>query len=341
MPGVDLNFSIESWINDGLMTVFFLLVGLEIEREFHTGELSSTKNALLPLMAAIGGMAIPALFHLSLNIGTTTQSGFGIPMATDIAFSMGALSLLGKRVPTSLKVFLAALAIIDDLGAVIVIAIFYSRYISLIYLGLALSIFAALAASSRLKVNNLLFYILPGLAMWYFMLKSGVHPALSGVLLAFAIPFAGGEKSPSAAMQRLLNKPAPFIILPIFALANTGIVFPPNWFSGLAGNNSAGILAGLVFGKPLGIVLFSLIAVKTGMCSLSSDLDRRHLAGAGLLAGIGFTMSIFITNLAFADGDLISGSKIAVLCASAIAGITGIVFLSRIVKRKPHRTETT
>ena len=256
---VDLKYSVEHWVNDGLMAIFFLLVGLEIERELYIGELKDLKVAALPIAAAVGGMLIPALIHLVFNIGTATQPGFGIPMATDIAFALGMLSLLGNRVPYSLKIFLTALAIIDDLGAILVIAIFYNDGISWVYLLTALGIFASLFVLGKLKVHNLLFYLLPGIVMWYCMLKSGVHATITGVLLAFAIPFGGTHgKSPSYRLQHFLHKPVAFIILPIFALANTGLVLTPGWTRELTTQNNLGIiLGGLLFARSLGVMAYS------------------------------------------------------------------------------------
>jgi Na+:H+ antiporter, NhaA family len=330
LPGLVLRYNVADWVNDGLMTIFFLLVGLEIERELYKGELSGMKNALLPIVAAFGGMVIPALIHFSLNAGAPTQSGFGIPMATDIAFSLGVLSLLGKRVPVSLKVVLTALAIIDDLGAILVIAFFYVRDLSFSFLACALGIFVALIVLNRLKVNNIVVYLIAGAFMWLFMLKSGVHAAITGVLLAFAIPFRNGDKySPSYKIEQLLNKPVPLIILPIFVLANTAIIFSPGWYLNLVDFNTVGVFAGLVLGKPLGIVLFCLVAVKTGLCKLPEDIDWRHVVGMGTLAGIGFTMSVFITNLAFTDSSLIQNSKVAVLTSSVVASIAGCLVLFR------------
>jgi NhaA family Na+:H+ antiporter len=328
LPGINLKHSIAGWVNDGLMTIFFLLVGLEIERELYKGELSEVKNALLPIIAAFGGMVVPALIHFSLNVGTPTRSGFGIPMATDIAFSLGVLSLLGKRVPISLKVVLTALAIIDDLGAILVIAFFYIRDFSFPFLAGALGVFVALVVLNRLKVDNILVYLVMGVLMWLFMLNSGVHATITGVLLAFAIPFRKGDRfSPSHKIERFLNKPVPLIILPIFVLANTGIVFFPGWYKNLIDCNALGVFAGLVLGKPLGIVFFSLIAVKIGLCELPKDLAWRHMVGMGILGGIGFTMSIFITNLAFMDNGLIQNSKIAILGASIVSSVGGFLFL--------------
>lgn len=327
--------SIVHWINDGLMTIFFLLIGLELEREIYKGELSNIKNASLPIFGAIGGMLIPAGLFLALNSGTDTQSGAGIPMATDIAFAIGILSLLGKRVPTTLKIFLTALAVIDDLGAIIIIAIFYTNSIALVNLFVALGIFFCLLTFNRLKVRNLIPYLIGGIAMWYFMLNSGVHATITGVLLAFAIPFSdGGEKSPSYILQHFLHKPVAFFILPLFALANTCIAVSDNWYTGLGQMNSLGIMAGLVIGKPLGIWFFSFIGVGLGLCTLPTDLNWKNIIGAGFLGGIGFTMSIFITLLAYDNVVIINNSKIAIIIASLIAGTIGFIFLKLTLKKQ-------
>lgn len=327
------------WINDGLMTIFFLLIGLELEREIYIGELSSLKNASLPIFAALGGMLVPAGLFLLLNFGTATQSGAGIPMATDIAFAIGILSLLGNRVPASIKVLLTALAVIDDLGAIIVIAIFYTSSLAFTNLFLALGIFGVLLILNRLKVHNLIPYLIGGVAMWYFMQQSGVHATITGVLLAFAIPFGdGSEKSPSFILQHWLHKPVAFFILPLFALANTCITIDSGWQTGLTQTNSIGIFAGLIVGKPLGIFLFSFVTVALGLCALPEDLKWKQVIGVGLLGGIGFTMSIFITLLAFDTPDLITQSKIAILIASVVAGILGYLWLRATLK--PQTTET-
>ncbi len=332
--------SIVHWINDGLMTIFFLLIGLELEREIYHGELSNIKNASLPIFGAIGGILVPAGLFLLLNFGTDTQAGAGIPMATDIAFAIGILSLLGNRVPTSLKIFLTALAVIDDLGAIIVIAIFYTTSIALVNLFIALGIFGFLLILNRLKIYNLIPYLIGGAAMWYFMLHSGVHAAITGVLLAFAIPFGnGGEKSPSYILQHFLHKPVAFFILPLFAIANTCIAVGDSWQSGLGQTNSLGIIAGLVIGKPLGIWLFSFIGVGLGLCVLPTDLKWKNIIGAGFLGGIGFTMSIFITLLAFDDADIVNNSKIAILIASFIAGTIGFIFLRLTLKTRIENEE--
>ncbi len=325
------NLSIEHWINDLLMAIFFLLIGLELKRELYVGELSNLKNAMLPIFAAIGGVALPALIHLAFNIGTPTQAGIGIPMATDIAFALGILAILGDRVPASLKVFLAALAVIDDLVAIIVIAIFYTTGFSAMYLLGALGIFVVLLILGKLRVLSLVPYLIGGAIMWYLMLKSGVHATIAGVLLAFTIPFSGkaeDEDSPSHYLEHLLHKPVSFIILPIFALANTGVIINAASIQTLTNANEIGIIGGLVLGKPIGILLLSFIAVAFGISRLPLDLNWKHVFGAGCLGGIGFTMSIFITNLAF-TGNLteINGSKMAILLASLIAGIGGYTWL--------------
>lgn len=330
--------SIEHWINDALMAIFFLLIGLELKREIYCGELSNVKNALLPIVAAMGGVCLPAFIHFTLNAGTPTQAGIGIPMATDIAFALGALALLGNRVPASLKVFLAALAVIDDLAAIIVIAVFYTATLSLVYLLGAAFMLAILAIFNRvLRIRMLTPYLIGGAIMWFCMLQSGVHATVAGVLLAFTIPFSAigeNKKSLSQQLEHILHKPVAFIILPVFALANTGIIVSSNWTQDLSSSNSLGIMIGLTLGKPVGIALISFIAVTVGICKLPSDLNWKHIFGAGLLGGIGFTMSIFITNLAFTgNGGEITASKIAVLLASLIAGILGYCWLLLLSKK--------
>lgn len=328
--GIALKYSIEHWVNDGLMAIFFLLIGLEIEREIYIGELSNLKNATLPIFAAIGGLATPALLHFLFNQGTATQAGVGIPMATDIAFALGVLALLGSRVPVSLKIFLTALAIIDDLGAIAIIAIFYVGDFSFLYLALALGVLAGLFVLNRLGVHRLSLYLIPGIFMWYFMLKSGIHATIAGVLLAFVLPFGNGdEKSPSYKLQHFLHKPVAFIIMPLFALANTGIALTGNWVEGLTTSNSLGIFAGLFVGKPLGITLFSFLAIKIGLSQLPNGVSWRQIVGTGFLGGIGFTMSIFITLLAFSNPEAVQSSKISILLSSLIAGVVGFTILSR------------
>jgi NhaA family Na+:H+ antiporter len=331
-----LGHPLSYWINDGLMALFFLLVGLEIEREIYVGELSQPRNALLPMVAALGGMIGPAVFHLSFNAGTETQAGFGIPMATDIAFSLGVLSLLGSRVPFSLKIFLTGLAIVDDLGAIMIIALFYTSALSYSYLLLALGVIVILLISNRLGIRNLWFYLFFGVALWYFIHESGVHSTIAGVILAFLVPFGkGDETSPSYKIQHHLHYLVAFLILPLFALANTGLQINANSFVSLLHPNSIGIIGGLIFGNIIGINLFTFFAVKTNLCSLPLDIKWRHIFSVSLLAGIGFTMSIFVSMLAFDNDDLVQQSKIAVLFASLVAGVVGYFSLQLTLRNKP------
>lgn len=326
------------WINDGLMTIFFLLIGLELEREVYIGELSTLEKAMLPVVAAVGGMLVPAAFHMAFNYGTATQAGAGIPMATDIAFALAALSLVGKGVPLSLKIFLTALAVIDDLGAILVIAFFYTGSIQWTNLMIALSAFGVLLVFNRLGMRNLVPYLIGGVIMWWFMLHSGVHATISGVLLAFAIPFQNGdEQSTSYKLQQFLHIPVPYIILPIFALANTSVVLPDEWVHRLLEPNSLGIFAGLVIGKPLGVSLFSYVSARLKLTKLPTGIGWKHIIGAGMLGGIGFTMSIFITLLAFEDAGTIDQSKIVISLSSLVAGISGYFYLKAINKQPVAR----
>lgn len=322
--------SLVHWINDGVMTLFFLLIGLELEREIYEGELSNFRNALLPAFAALGGMVFPAAIYLLFNGSGEERAGAGIPVATDIAFALTVLSMLGKRVPSSLKVFLTALAVIDDLGAILVIAVFYTRTVDLISLALSSGIFVVLIVLNRLRIHSLLPYLIGGIAMWYFMLSSGIHATLTGVLLAFAIPFGkGDDASPSYKLQEALHVPVAYVVLPLFALANTCILMRQEAVSGLGGMVSLGIIAGLFIGKPLGIFLFSYLSTKCKICSLPADMKWSHLLGAGMLAGIGFTMSIFITLMAFEDSLLVDISRLSVMLASLVAGTAGLFWLKR------------
>lgn len=317
--------TLTEWINDGLMAIFFLMIGLELERELYQGELSSVREAALPGIAALGGMVVPAGIYLFINRGTPAASGAGIPMATDIAFALAVLSLPGKRVPVALKVFLTALAVIDDLGAILVIALFYSKGLSLLHLGIAGGIFAGLLLLNRLKVHQLLPYLIGGVAMWYFMLHSGVHATIAGVLLAFAIPFGNGsEATASYRLQHFLHKPVAFFILPLFALANTAIPITAGLGEALAHSYSIGIAAGLLLGKPVGILLFTALAVWLGLGRLPSGVSWKLIGGAGMLAGIGFTMSVFITLLAFEDHAVINNAKLAILVSSLVAALAGL-----------------
>jgi NhaA family Na+:H+ antiporter len=327
------NHSLLHWINDGLMTLFFLLIGLELEREIYEGELSSLKKASLPIFAALGGMIFPASIYLLVNINSSYAPGAGIPTATDIAFAVGILSILGNRVPGSLKIFLTALAVIDDLGAIIIISVFYTRSLSFLYLGLAFGVFILMIVLNRTKVYNLLPYIGGGIIMWFLMQKSGIHPSISGVLLAFAIPFGdGGERSPSFRMQHLLHIPVAIIVLPLFALANTAITLDKSYLQDLTESYSTGIIAGLIAGKSIGISLLSYIAIKLGISEMPSDINWKAIFGIGLLGGIGFTMSIFITLLAFENEAVINTAKTSILIGSAVAGISGYFWLKSILK---------
>ncbi len=331
------NHPIEYWINDGLMTFFFLLIGLELEREIYIGELSNIKKALFPILAAIGGMIFPASIYLALNYGTFTQSGAGIPMATDIAFALGILSLLGKRIPISLKIFLTALAVIDDLGAILIIALFYTKTILWTNLLIALGIFVFLFLLNRLKIQNLIPYLIGGVAMWFFMLNSGVHATITGVLLAFVIPFGNGNKSSSSyLLQHSLHKPVAFILLPLFALANTAIILNSNWIDYINQKYTIGIALGLIIGKPIGIWLFSFLSVKLKLCQLPENTNWKSIFGVSILGGIGFTMSIFIALLALPNSTYIDNAKIIILISSFLMGIIGIIFLKNI-KWKTYR----
>ncbi len=327
------NHSIVHWINDGFMAIFFLLIGLELEREIYAGELSNIKKASLPLFGALGGMVVPAGLYFIFNYGTATLSGIGIPTATDIAFAIGILSLLGSRVPVSLKIFLTALAVIDDLGAIIIIAVFYTGSLQTTFLLAAIGVFGLLIILNRMKVYSLIPYLIGGIIMWYLMLNSGVHATISGVMLAFAIPFRGGENSPSFKLQHYLHRPVAYFVLPLFALANTSITLSGSLMESISHNYTIGILAGLILGKPAGILLFSFIGVLTGLSVLSPDLKWVNILGAGLIGGIGFTMSIFFTLLAFDSPELINNSKIAVLIGSVTAGIAGYILLKLSLRR--------
>jgi NhaA family Na+:H+ antiporter len=324
--------SIEHWINDALMAVFFLFIGLELERELYVGELSKLRNALLPAFAAVGGMIAPALFHFALNGGTDTQAGFGIPMATDIAFALGVLALLGNRVPAALKVFVVAYAVIDDLGAIALIATAYTAQISGAWLAAALATWLLLILLGRpLRVMALAPYLLGGAFLWVCVLNAGIHASIAGVMLAFAIPFSARApqlESPSHRLEQRLHKPVAYLILPLFALANTGVPVDSEAIAELATANSIGIVLGLLVGKPFGVILLCMLAVACRVSSLPEGVRWSHIVGAGMLGGIGFTMSIFITNLAFASSaNAIDSSKLAVLAASLIAGILGFIWL--------------
>lgn len=332
--------SVTQWINDGLMTIFFLLIGLELEREIYHGELSNFKDALLPIFGALGGILVPAGIYLFFNYGSSTQVGAGIPMATDIAFALGILSLLGNRVPMGLKIFLTALAVIDDLGAILIIALFYTKTILWNNLLIALAIFGVLLLLSKKRVTSLRVYLVGGILMWYFMLNSGVHATITGVLLAFAIPYKDGSKtSTSYKLQHFLHIPVAFIVLPIFALANTSIVLGSSINNIFSENYSLGISLGLLAGKPMGILLFVFLAVSIGICTLPKDLSWKSITGVGFLGGIGFTMSIFITLLAFEEQELINKAKLVILITSLVAGLIGYFSLKKILIKPEGKKE--
>jgi Na+:H+ antiporter, NhaA family len=332
VAGIDLEHSIEHWINDGLMAIFFLLVGLEIKRELYIGELSNIRTAVLPIFAAIGGTIVPALLHFICNRGTATQPGIGIPMATDIAFSLGVLSLLGNRVPLALKIFLAALAIIDDLIAILVIAIFYVSNFSFAYLAAAVSIFGILLVMNRLQWGRLRYYLIMGGVMWYFLLHSGVHATIAGVLIAVTVPFiATGDRSHAERLEHFLNQFVPFLVIPLFAFANTSIALDYRAVQGLWSANSLGIFLGLFIGKPVGITIATFLTVKLLRTKLPEGVSWQHIIGMGFVAGIGFTMSIFVSMLAFDQPEIIQSSKLAVLLTSLVSGTIGFIYLKKII----------
>lgn len=337
-----LEYPVSIWINDGLMAVFFLLVGLEIKRELVEGELSSFKNASLPIFAAVGGMLVPAVIYSIFNSGTEYSNGWGIPMATDIAFSLAIISMLGKKIPNSIKIFLAALAIVDDLGAILVIAIFYTEQIHWTYLLLSFGVTALLFLLNFLKVTRIIFYIIPGIFLWYFLHHSGIHATIAGVLLAFSIPTNASnvEISPLEKLEHKLHIPVSFLIMPIFALTNTNITFTSHMVSGVTSTLGMGIIGGLVLGKLIGINLFSIIAIKLKLSTLPQNSNWTQMIGVGLLAGIGFTMSIFIALLSFkGEIEIQDEAKFAILIASFIAAVLGFTILSISSKENPELEE--
>ena len=377
LPGLVLNKSLLHWINDGLMTVFFLVVGLEIKREVLHGELASWQQAALPIAGALGGMLVPALLFAAFNHGTPTAGGWGIPMATDIAFALAALQLLGPRVPLGLKVFLTALAIVDDLGAVVVIAGFYTKALHLHYLYLALGTWGIALVFNWLRVRSLWAYLPLGAVLWYFMLESGIHATLAGVLLAVAIPFriplsraellrrvderlallrtethepAADPRviseeleelhlrssSPAQRLENQLHSAVSFGVIPLFAFANTSLIIEPAAIRGLLSPLGLGILVGLVVGKPLGIGALSWLTVRLGWAALPPGVSWRQLWGAGILGGIGFTMSIFVTLLALGEhSDSTQVAKLAILVASLTAGGLGFGLLRSAPTPRP------
>lgn len=320
--GLSLPHDCVGWINDWLMVFFFFLVGMEIKRELLAGELATLRKSLLPVAGALGGMVVPAVIFAVFNHGTPFHHGWGIPMATDIAFSLGILSLLGDRVPLQLKVFLTALAIIDDLGAIVVIALFYSTGVHWGYLAGALLILCIPVALNLLKSGRLILYLIPGIGVWYCLLNSGIHPTIAGVMMAFCIPL---RRIPD--LERALYDVVNFLIMPLFALANTAILFPANVAAVMHSPIAYGVVLGLFLGKPVGITLFSYVSVKLGIAQLPSGARWKQMWGVGMIAGIGFTMSIFIATLAFGSVDEQVISKMAVLAASVLAGVSGYCFI--------------
>lgn len=329
-----LRYSVLLWINDALMAIFFLLIGLEIKREIVEGELSSFKKASLPVLAAFGGAIIPAIIYFILNKNQPGEAGWGIPMATDIAFALGILALLGKKVPASLKIFLAALAIADDLIAILVIAFFYSQELHSMNLLYAAIVLVMMFMMNRFGVKSIILYIVPGIFMWYFIHHSGVHATIAGVLTAFTLPTTPGKEiSPLEKLEHSLTVPVNYFIMPLFALANTNINLQNASLSNLGDNISLGIMIGLIAGKPVGIFCMSWLSVKMGWSRLPASAGWKHIAGVGLLGGIGFTMSIFIALLSFDDVMHQGTAKIAILTASVIAAIAGLALLNFISKK--------
>ena len=333
-PTWGLTLSLHDWVNDGLMAIFFFLVGLEIKREVLIGELSTRRSATLPVAAALGGMVVPALLYASVNAGGPGAAGWGVPMATDIAFALGVLALLGDRVPTSLRVFLAALAIADDLGAVLVIAFFYTSAIDWAALGGAGVVLLFLIGLNRAGARRPVTYALLGAVLWVFMLKSGIHATIAGVVLALTIPartriseepFRGA--SPLQQMEHALHGVVAFVIMPIFALANAGVSLGTDIGAVVSSPIAIGVALGLLLGKPIGITLASVIAVRSGAADLPTGASWRHVHGAAWLGGIGFTMSLFIAGLAFKTAEQLDIAKLAVLGASTLAGAIGYMLL--------------
>ena len=326
-----LKLSVHHWINDLLMAVFFFFVTLEIKREFIQGELSNLKKALLPIIGAVGGMVIPALVYVSINLGNSeTLNGWAIPSATDIAFSLGILSLLGSRVPISLKIFLTALAIIDDLGAILIIAFFYSGDLSISYLSLILISYILLLLLNKFGIKKFIPYLIIGSFMWFFTYKSGIHATIAGVLLASTIPHRAKEKDFSLLikLEHAISPYVAFIIMPIFAFANAGVNLTGLSFSSLLAPVPLGILLGLFVGKQVGVMVISYLAVKLGAAQMPDKSNWLSLYGVSILTGIGFTMSLFVGNLAFVENtQYMDGVKIGVLSGSLLSTIFGYFIL--------------
>jgi len=341
LAGGLLSQPLHFWINDGLMALFFLLVGLEIKRETLVGELASFQKAALPIAAALGGMIVPAGFYALFNQGGPGAAGWGIPMATDIAFALGVLALLGERVPVSLKVFLAALAIADDIGAVLVIAVFYTEQISWISLGVGGLFFLALIAANRAGARHPLVYVVVGFGLWLAFLPSGIHATVAGVLLAITIParprrdssaFPAPSESPMLRFEHALMPWNKYLIMPVFALANAGVVLSGGAARSLVDPISLGVICGLVLGKPIGIVLFSWLATQFRVAAMLDGIGWRQILGVGMLGGIGFTMSLFIANLGFGESPALETAKVAILAASVTSAMAGAVVLVKTVR---------
>jgi NhaA family Na+:H+ antiporter len=376
-----LTHPLHIWINDGLMAIFFFVIGLELKREFMQGELSSLKKASLPMSAALGGMLIPALIYYTLNKGTESAHGWGIPMATDIAFALALLCMASKHIPVSVKVFLSALAVADDLGAVLVIAFFYTAEINFLALGIGCAFLVVLVIGNIIGIRSSLFYLLIGFGAWTGFLLSGVHATIAGVLVAFTIPavtkineqiysnnlrklsydfetdipergslitskqnqtiqevktLSMAAETPLQTIEHTLHPWVAFVIMPLFALANAGIVINPDFFSSVINPVSLGVALGLILGKFIGILSFCWIMVKLGLASLPQDTSWKHIIGVALLAGIGFTMSLFISGLAFKNPEFVNQAKYGILIASITAGVIGTIVLRRIGNSKTN-----
>jgi len=337
---IGLSKQLHVWINDGLMAIFFFVVGLEIKREMVEGELRTPKRATLPIAAALGGMVVPAGIFAIFNAGSAGSRGWGIPMATDIAFALGVLTLLGSRAPAGLKIFLTALAIIDDLGAVLVIAIFYTSQLNLNALAIAGLLLGLLMALNKSGFRNSGVYAFVGFWLWLAVLNSGVHATIAGVLLAMTIPTDPDpdDDIPEGTLFRMEHAIHPwvtFLILPIFALSNAGVALNAEMLGKVTEPVSLGVILGLVLGKPIGILLFAWFAVKAEMAALPTAVNWKHVLGAGMLGGIGFTMSLFINELAFGQSILNAEAKLAILIASSVAGVAGAAFLRLQPAPKP------
>jgi NhaA family Na+:H+ antiporter len=340
LAGIDARLSLEHWVNDGLMVIFFFLIGMELKHELAHGELSSRERAMLPLFGALGGMLVPAAIYASLHAGGPAISGWGVPMATDIAFAVAALAVFGRRVPPSLKVFLLALAIVDDLGAVIVIAVFYAAGLSPLALGAAAALLALVVGLQRAGVRSYFPFVLVGIGVWIATLASGVHATVAGVLLGLLtptrveLPGSGASFSPIEQLTRVLHPWSAFGVMPVFALANAGLVLEGSALGDPESRRvTLAVALGLLVGKPLGITLLCWLAVRARLAALPAGVGWGSLLGAGILGGIGFTMALFITSLAFPDPALAAASKLGVIAASVLAAVLGILCLARSLPR--------